>query len=52
MADQRGEDIARCHLDHRGYARVEDRIRCAKPTGLEKPPFRDFALNEAWLEPS
>jgi Transposase DDE domain group 1 len=50
MTDQPGEDIARLDLDHRGHARVEDRVRCAKQTGLENLPFRDFALNEVWLE--
>ena len=50
MTDQPGEDIALLDLDHRGHARVEDRIRCAKQTGLENLPFRDFALNEVWLE--
>jgi len=50
MTDQQGTDIARLDLTHRGHARVEDRIRCAKDTGLENLPFRDFALNEVWLE--
>ncbi|MCA1699379.1 MAG: transposase, partial [Actinobacteria bacterium] len=50
MTDGRGEDIARLDLDQRGHARVEDRIRCAKQTGLENLPFRDFAHNEVWLE--
>lgn len=39
------------HLDarHRAHARVEDRIRCAKDTGLDHFPSRDFAINAAWL---
>ena len=39
------------HLDarHRAHARVEDRIRCAKDTGLGRFPSRDFAINTAWL---
>ena len=49
MTDQRGEDVDRLDLDHRGHARVEDRIRCAKQTGLENLP-REFAHNEVWLE--
>jgi Transposase DDE domain group 1 len=49
MTDQEGE-IARLDLDHRGHARVEDRVRCGKDTGLRNLPFRDFAANEAWLE--
>jgi hypothetical protein len=34
---------------HRAHARVEDRIRCAKDTGLGRFPSRDFAINQAWL---
>jgi hypothetical protein len=49
LTDQTGEpaDLERLH---RARARVEDRIRAAKDTGLTNLPFRDFALNEAWLE--
>jgi len=50
MTDQQGTDIAQLDLTHRGHARVEDRIRCGKDTGLQNLPFRDFALNEVWLE--
>ena len=50
MTDQQGTDIAQLDLDHRGHARVEDRIRCGKDTGLSNLPFREFALNEVWLE--
>ncbi len=50
MTDQRGEDIALLDLTHRGHARVEDRIRCGKDTGLRNLPFRDFVPNEVWLE--
>jgi len=35
---------------HRQRARVEDRIRDDKDTGLSKLPFKQFALNEVWLE--
>ena len=35
---------------HRGRANAEDRVRCAKQTGLDNLPFREFALNEVWLE--
>ena len=34
---------------HRAHARVEDRIRCAKDTGLGHFPSRAFAINAAWL---
>jgi hypothetical protein len=39
------------HLDarHRAHARVEDRIRTAKDTGLDHFPSRSFAINLAWL---
>jgi hypothetical protein len=39
------------HLDarHRSHARVEDRIRTAKDTGLDHFPSRSFAINQAWL---
>jgi hypothetical protein len=39
------------HLDarHRAHARVEDRIRCAKDTGLGRFPSRDYGINTAWL---
>jgi hypothetical protein len=34
---------------HRAHARVEDRIRCARVTGLGRFPSRAFAVNTAWL---
>ena len=37
-------------LRHRQHARVEDRIRQAKATGLRNLPFNAFAANSAWLE--
>ncbi|MEN3616205.1 IS1380 family transposase [Plantactinospora sp. ZYX-F-223] len=33
---------------HRAHARVEDRIRCAKDTGLGRLPSREFTINQAW----
>jgi Transposase DDE domain group 1 len=40
------------HLEarHRAHARVEDRIRCAKDTGLGRFPSRQININAAWLE--
>ena len=35
---------------HRQHAHVEDRIRDDKDTGLAKFPFKEFQLNEVWLE--
>lgn len=37
-------------LHHRQHARVEDRIRQAKASGLRNLPCRGFAANAAWLE--
>ena len=34
---------------HRAHARVEDRIRAAKDTGLNRFPSREYAINHAWL---
>jgi hypothetical protein len=34
---------------HRSHARVEDRIRTGKDTGLGRFPSRQFAINQAWL---
>jgi hypothetical protein len=34
---------------HRTHARVEDRIRTGKDTGLGRFPSRTFAINAAWL---
>lgn len=33
---------------HRAHARVEDRIRHAKDSGLNRLPSREFAINTAW----
>ncbi|WP_372496671.1 transposase [Kibdelosporangium philippinense] len=40
--------IAFLEARHRTQARVEDRIRCGKDTGLGRLPSRDFAINQAW----
>lgn len=37
-------------LRHRGHARVEDRIRTGKDTGLRNFPLSAFAANACWLE--
>jgi len=50
LTDQPDSDIAYLEARHRGHARVEDRIKAGKDTGMEKLPFRDFAMNEVWLE--
>jgi hypothetical protein len=35
---------------HRAHARVEDRIRAAKDTGLGRLPSREWAINSAWVQ--
>jgi Transposase DDE domain group 1 len=50
LTDQPDTDIAYLEARHRGHARVEDRIKAGKDTGMDKLPFRDFAMNEVWLE--
>jgi len=50
ITDQPEADLAVLEARHRSHARVEDRIRCAKDTGLSNLPFREFGPNEVWLE--
>jgi hypothetical protein len=50
LTDQTDPDIAVLERRHRQRARVEDRVRDDKDTGLAKLPFRAFALNEVWVE--
>ena len=50
LTDQDDENIAIIERRHRQRARVEDRIRDDKDTGLAKLPFREFTLNEIWLQ--
>jgi len=45
-----GGQLAFLDARHRAHARVEDRIRCAKDTGLDHFPSRHFAVNSAWLQ--
>jgi Transposase DDE domain group 1 len=42
--------LAGLELRHRQHARVEDRIREGKATGLANLPCHSFAANAAWLE--
>ena len=42
--------LAGLELRHRQHARVEDRIRQAKATGLANLPFHSFQANAGWLE--
>ena len=50
LTDQADTDIAVLECRHRQHAHVEDRIRDDKDTGLSKFPFKEFQLNEVWLE--
>jgi Transposase DDE domain group 1 len=47
--DTRVGQLAFLDARHRAHARVEDRIRTAKDTGLQHFPSRAFAINAAWL---
>jgi hypothetical protein len=50
LTDQTDPDIAALELRHRQHARVEDRIRCGKATGLANLPFDLWRRNSVWLE--
>jgi Transposase DDE domain group 1 len=50
LTDQDDADLARLELRHRQRARVEDRIRGAKATGLRNLPFDLLRRNAVWLE--
>jgi Transposase DDE domain group 1 len=50
LTDQADPDLARLELRHRQRARVEDRIRAAKTTGLANLPFDRWRRNAVWLE--
>jgi hypothetical protein len=50
LTDQEDEDIAKVECRHRQHAHVEDRIRDDKDTGLSRFPFKDFQMNEVWME--
>jgi hypothetical protein len=44
-----GGQLPDLELRHRRHARVEDRIRNAKDTGMRNLPFHDLAQNRVWL---
>jgi hypothetical protein len=48
--DTRVGQLAPLEVHHRAHARVEDRIRCTKNTGLARLPSRQFAINATWVE--
>jgi hypothetical protein len=49
ITNQQDPDPARLEARHRLHARVEDRFRCGKATGLRNLPFSDFDANDVWL---
>ena len=48
--DARTGQLADLELRHRRRARCEDRIRCAKDTGLRNMPLHGFDQNQIWCE--
>jgi len=48
--DAKRGQLAALELRHRRRARCEDRIRCAKDTGLRNLPLKGFAQNQLWCE--
>jgi hypothetical protein len=50
LTDQPDPDLASLELRHRQRARIEDRIRAAKATGLRNLPFDRWRRNTVWLE--
>jgi hypothetical protein len=50
LTDQPDPDLSNLELRHRQRARVEDRIRAAKATGLQNLPFDRWRRNSVWLE--
>lgn len=50
LTDQDANEIAALELRHRCHARVEDRIRAGKDTGMRNLPHHAYQHNQAWLE--
>ena len=48
--DAKRGQLADLELRHRRRARCEDRIRCAKDTGLRNLPLHGFNQNQIWCE--
>src|SRR3954453_9633199 len=48
VTNPRRGQLADLELRHRRRARAEDRIRCAKDTGLTNLPLHDFTQNQIW----
>jgi len=50
LTDTLGGQLADLEVRHRSHARVEDRIRCGKATGLRNLPCKGYEQNRVWLE--
>ena len=50
LTDTQGGQLADLEMRHRGHARVEDRVRTGKDTGLRNLPCYAFNANACWLE--
>jgi len=50
ITDTATGQLADLEVRHRSHARVEDRIRCGKATGLRNLPCRGYEQNKVWLE--
>lgn len=50
LTTQHEDDLALLDQRHRGHARVEQRIRDGKDTGLANLPSKSFHINEIWLQ--
>jgi hypothetical protein len=50
VTSTKGGQLADLELRHRRRARCEDRIRCAKDTGLRNLPLRGYAQDQIWCE--
>jgi Transposase DDE domain group 1 len=50
ITDQTDSDVAILERRQRERARSENQIRDDKDTGLAKLPFKDFEMNQVWLE--
>lgn len=48
--DAKRGQLADLELRHRRRARCENRIRCAKDTGLRNLPLKGYAQNQLWCE--
>jgi hypothetical protein len=48
--DDHGGQLGFLEARHRAHARVEDKIRIAKDSGLGRFPSRDFTINQVWVQ--